>query len=165
LKDSIQFLKNGQPLQTSSGLDALKYKHHWQYVDKDTTVTYRTYTGNADYTFSGLNTATATIAGSNELQIDSKTVHTDSTVWRDFTISATLTNVKVNQTPSGWVQGCPSSGSISASVEMVYQKDTDDPVTTNWTVNVSFNDGHMSVVVNRGSTSWMYDTQVCTTSN
>ncbi|MFQ6008049.1 MAG: hypothetical protein ACE5K8_03770, partial [Candidatus Zixiibacteriota bacterium] len=165
LRDSIQFIKDGEPQQLSTGLDALVYKHYWQYEVTDTTVTHRSYTGNADYTFADLNTDTTVINGNNLLQVHSKTVEADSTVWRDITIDATLTEVQVKRTPVGWAQGCPSSGTISASVEIMYQKDDNNPVTTNWSINVSFDDGNMTVVVAKGTTSWLYDRQVCTPPN
>lgn len=165
LLDSIQFIKDGEAQQTSTGVESLLYKHFWQYGETDTTVTFRSCIGDADYSFTGLNTTTATINGTNDLQAHSKYVSTDSTVWRDINIEATLTGMQVNKTAVGWAQNCPSSGSVSGSIEMVYQKDSDDPITSNWTVNVTFDDGSMSVIVSRGSTTWMYNTQLCTPPN
>jgi hypothetical protein len=165
LRDSIQFIKDGEPKQLSTELDVLVYKHYWKYDVTDTAVTHRSYTGNTDYTFTDLNTNTAVINGNNELQVHSKVVADESTVWRDITVEATLTEVQVKKTPEGWAQGCPSSGTITASIEMVYQKDDNDPVTTNWSVNVSFDNGNMTVVVVRGTTSWLYNTHLCTPPN
>lgn len=161
LRDSIQFIKDGQPQQSSAGLESLNYKHFWSYEITDTTVTHRSYTGNADYAFVGLDTAQATITGTNELQVHSKYASADSTVWREINVDATLTNMKVNKTGSGWVDNCPSAGAISASIEMVYKKDSAAPDTTNWTVNLTFNNGHMFSTVTRGSDTWPYSIQLC----
>ena len=163
LRDSIQFIKDGQPQQNSVGLESLKYKHFWSYEVTDTTVTHRSYTGNTDYEFVGLDTAQATITGTDEWQVHSKYASTDSTVWRDINFDATLTDMKVHKTVGGWVQGCPSAGSISASIEMVYKKDSAAPDTTNWAVNLTFNNGRMFSTVTRGSVlPWTYSTQLCT---
>ncbi len=162
LRDSIQFVKDGQPQQNSAGLESLFFKHFWDFDVTDTSITHRSYTSNVDYSFTGLDTTTATISGTHDLQVHSKYVSIDSTIWHDITMEATLTQVQVNKTAVGWAQGCPCSGSISASLEMVYQKDSDDPVTSNWTVNLTFDNGNMSVIVSRGSTTWMYNTQLCT---
>jgi hypothetical protein len=163
IRDSIQFIKDGQPQQSSAGLESLKYKHFWSYEVTDTTVTHRSYTGNADYAFVGLDAAQVTITGTNELQIHSKYASADSTVWRDINVDATLTDMKVNKTGSGWIQSCPSSGSISASIEMVYKKDSAAPDTTNWAVSLTFNNGNMfSTVTVSSAPPWMYSTQLCT---
>lgn len=162
LRDSIQFIKDGQPQQTSSDLEELVYKHFWQYNVIDTAVTHRSYTGNTDYTFAGLNTSIATIDGANDLQVHSKYVSTDSTIWRDINFEAALTDIEVGKTGSGWAQNCPNSGSVSAAVGMVYQKDSDAPDTTNWSAYLMFNEGSMSAVVSRGSATWSYGKQLCT---
>jgi hypothetical protein len=165
IRDSIQFIKDGQTQQSSAGLESLNYKHFWTYDVTDTTVTHRSYTGNSDYAFVGLDTAQATITGNNELQIHSVYVSTDSTVWRDINVDATLTDMKVDKASGGWVQSCPCAGAISASIEMVYKKDSAAPDTTNWAVNLSFSDGSMLSSVIRGSASpWIYSTQLCTPS-
>ena len=162
LRDSIQFLKNGQPQQSSSGLDDLFYKQFWTYRVNDTTVTHESFAGNADYWFSGLNTSQATISGSNVFSVYSKFVSTDSTVWQDINIDATLSGIRVKKNTSGWAQSCPNSGSIAATVEMLYQKGSAAPDTTNWTVSLTFNNGNVSSIITRGTTVWSYNEQICT---
>lgn len=163
LRDSIQFIKDGQFQQSSTGLESLNYKHFWTYGVTDTTVTHRSYTGNTDYAFVGLDAEQATITGTNELQVHCKYASIDSTVWRDINIDATLTDMKVNKTGSGWIHSCPSAGAISASIEIVYKKDSAAPDTTNWTVNLTFNNGSMFSTVTIGSAlPWTYSTQLCT---
>ncbi len=162
MRDSIQFIKDGQPQQTATDLESMYYRHFWWYDHVDTMVTHTSYSGTSRCDFTGLNTQQATISGSNEMNIHSKFVSNDSTVWRDMTISATLTGITIDKTPQGWAQGCPSSGSISADFVMVYQKGTAAPDTTTWTVSITFTDGSMSAVVSHGGTTWTYDSQICT---
>ncbi|MEW5995290.1 MAG: hypothetical protein AB1744_12990, partial [Candidatus Zixiibacteriota bacterium] len=141
LRDSIRFLNDGVPQQNPSGLDQLLYKHYWAYNMTDTTVTHFSFTGNNDFNFTGLDTDEATIAGAHDMSVHWKQVTADSTVWRDYDIDATVTNVHIRKTPVGWINQCPVSGAVSGAVQMIYQKDTDAPDTTNWTVNVVFDNG------------------------
>ena len=162
VRDSIQFIKDGEPQQSSAGLEGLLYKHFWKYDVTDTTVTHKSHIGDADYSVAGLDNDQTTIMGTDHVQIHSKYVSADSTVWRDISLEATLTDVLVSKTGSGWAQGCPNAGSIAATSEMVYKKDSAAPDTTNWTVTLSFNDGTMYSTVTRGSASWPRSTEVCT---
>lgn len=161
LRDSIRFVKDGVPQQVASGLDSLLYKHQWAYTPFDTTVTYRSYEGHAGFYFGGLDSDQATISGSDQWQVHSKFVSPDSTVWRDISLNATATDIKVNKSLIGWNQGCPVRGSISASIQMIYQKDSAAPDTSNWTINLGFVNGNMSATVNDGSCAWTYNTQLC----
>jgi hypothetical protein len=45
---------------------------------------------------------------------------------------------------------------------MTYVKDSDDPVTTEWAADVTFEDGLMTAQVTRNSVTWNYSSQVCT---
>jgi len=162
LRDSIQFLKDGQPQQNSTDLDNLIYRHFWTYNVTDTTVTYKSFVGNANYSFAGLNTSEATITGTDDFSVHSKYVSTDSTVWRDININATLNDIQVKKAAGGWVHNCPCSGSITAAIEMVYQKDSAAPDTTSWTVHLSFDNGNVSTVLTKGEFMWSYDEQICT---
>ena len=162
LRDSIRFIKDGQPQQSANNIEDLLFRHFWSFNVTDTNVTHRDLVGQADYSFTDLNTTQATINGTDDWQADSKFVSTDSTVWRNITIEATVTNVKINQSVAGWVQSCPTSGTVSATIQMVYQKDDNDPVTSEWTVHITFNNGNVSTLVGRGENSWNYNTQLCT---
>ncbi|MFH1373939.1 MAG: hypothetical protein ABII79_09105 [bacterium] len=161
LRDSIRFVKAGVPQQVASGLDSLLYKRFWSYDETDTTVTCLSCLGNAGYYFGGLDTDQATISGSDSWQVHSKFVSPDSTVWRDISLNATAADIKVNKSMIGWDQGCPVRGSISASIQMIYQKDSAVPDTSNWTIDLGFVGGSMSAIVNDGSCVWTYNTQLC----
>lgn len=162
LRDSIQFLKDGQPQQTASDLDNLLYRHFWTYDVIDTAVTHQSFVGNARYSFAGLNTTQATITGTDDWQAHSKYVCPDSTVWWDVNIDAALTDIVVKKSGIGWVESCPSCGSVSATIQTVYKKDTDFPDTTSWAVNLTFSDGNLYSVVTRGTSTWTYNRQLCT---
>jgi hypothetical protein len=162
LRDSIQFLQDGTPQQNTSGLDQLKFKHNWAFNVTDTTVTHNAINGNTDLDFLGLDTTEAAINGTHSLEVYSKVVTNDSTVWREFAIDATMTDLTINLTPVGWASTCPASGAVTADVQMTYQKDAGTPVVTDWTVTIVFNDGFGSISVVSGNTTWEYTSSFCT---
>lgn len=160
LADSIQYRKNGVAQEDWRGHDELCYKHHWSWGVFDTTVSHSGFAGNTDFTFSNLTTAQATITGSRDFEANNKVVTVDSTVWRDFTFTADLNNVTLKNPMSGW-SSCPTGGSVSATVEMVYTKDDGDPVTTTWNATFAFSNGHLTASVSKGNTVWSYNTDLC----
>ncbi|HWR83189.1 MAG TPA: hypothetical protein VN285_07795 [Candidatus Deferrimicrobium sp.] len=162
IRDSVQFLKEGQPQQEADGLDSLRFHHQWAFRFKDTTVSHRDGEGNANYYFGGLNTSVTTINGTNDRQVWAKFVSEDSTVWRSLHVEASVYDVQLRRGAGGWVQHCPSSGSISATIEMVYQKDLEAPDTTVWQVNTSFEDGSVTTTVTKSGFAWTYTKQRCT---
>ena len=162
LHDSIQYRLNDAVLMSNFNTrDELIYKHHWTFDVEDTMVTYASFAGVVDLTFDDLNTTLSTLTGTRDFSAHTQTVTNDSTVWRDFTFAADVNNITLRwSTYTGWSQ-CPTTGSVSATIEMVYQKDDDDPVTTTWNVTMTFFNGTMSASVTRGNTVWSYTSDVC----
>ncbi len=161
LRDSVQFVKDGTPQQSPAGVDSLVFKHRWDYDVVDTTVTHGVLVGNCDYTFSGLDGNQGVINGSNNVSVHHKLVTDDSTVYRDITVNATVTNLAIGYSAfSGWSQ-CPVSGTVTAQVEMVYQNGDDPSVTTNWTVAATFTNGTVHAVASYGGVKWAYSADVC----
>lgn len=162
LRDSVQFLNDGVAQQLPVSIDQLTFKHHWDYDVVDTTITHAVLAGNSSFDFQGLDLGTATINGANTLNIHTKLVTDDSTVWRDIIVEATVTDLTVaNSAFSGWGQ-CPTSGTVTCDVDMVYYKDTDDPVVTSWTVTSTFSNGTMNVACASNGINWNYSSDVCT---
>jgi len=161
LFDSVRYIKNSVPQQSPSGADQLLFKHHWDYDVVDTSITHAVIVGNSDFTFANLNVAVAEIDGTNDLSVYSKVVYADSTVRRWFTFDSELTEFEVAYSPfSGWGQ-CPDAGSISADVQMIYQKDSDAPDTTSWTFTGTFNEGQMTAKCTKDGLNWNYTSQIC----
>ena len=161
LADSIQYRKNGVAQESYEGRDQLLYRHHWAYDVFDTTVSHTGFLGNANYTFSNLLTSQATITGSRDFTANNKVVTVDSTIWRNLTFTADINNVTLRYfANTGWCN-CPTSGSISTTVEMVYNKDDGDPVTTTWHATFAFSNGTMTASVTCGNTVWSYTSNQC----
>lgn len=154
--DSIQYIKNGAYQESWANRDQLVYKHYWTWISEVDTIR-----GNAHYTFGGLNTAQATVTGTNRVEYRLQVVTGDSTVTRTFTIEATMSGFTLAKTMSiGW-DHCPLTGSVSVTLTMTYQKDGADPVESTWTGNLAFDDGSLSAAFRLGNTVWQYQDQVC----
>lgn len=161
LTDSIQYKKNGVAQEDWRGHDELVYKHHWTWDVFDTNVTHTSLAGNADFTFANVNTLQATVTGSRDLTVHDKVVTVESTIWRDFTFTADINNVTLKKSDNtGW-SNCPAGGSVSATVEMVYTKDDDDPVTSTWNATFTFSNGNLSASITKGNTVWSYTSDLC----
>lgn len=160
LADSIQYKKNGVAQEDWRGHDELVYKHHWTWDVFDTNVTHTSLAGNADFTFANVNTVQATVTGSRDFTANNKVVTVDSTIWRDFTFTADVNNVTLKNSLGGW-SSCPTGGSVSTTVEMVYTKDDDDPVTTTWNATLAFSNGTLTASVTKGNTVWSYTSDLC----
>ncbi len=161
LRDSVQYLRNGLAQQSVSGLDQLRFKHYWDFDVVDTNVTHSVLVGHNDYTFANLNTALATINGSNALEVYSKSVFVDSTIRYNFDIEASLDDFTVRQSPfSGW-SNCPVAGAINATFEATYRRDAETPVTTTWEAELTFDNGQMLALVTSGDITWRYECDVC----
>lgn len=160
LADSIQYRKNGVAQEDWRGHDELVFKHHWTWDVFDTDVTHTSFAGNTDFTFDNVNTTQATVTGSRDFTANNKVVTVDSTVWRDFTFTADVNNVTLKKSLSGW-SSCPTGGSVSTTVEMVYTKDDGDPITTTWNATFTFNNGSLSASITKGSTVWSYTSDLC----
>ncbi|MBU2534530.1 MAG: hypothetical protein KKB37_17460 [Alphaproteobacteria bacterium] len=159
--DSVQFVVDGQPSQQPDSLDQLQYRHRWSWTAPDTTVTFRDLNGHNAFSYAGLQTNQATVNGSNTVMSRSKYVSQDSVVSRNITVEGTLNNFKIDKTPSGWAQGCPASGSATATATMTYQKDDGAPVISTWTFTLSFNHGMVSATAESNGRTWNYTRREC----
>jgi hypothetical protein len=164
LVDSIQFRNAaGEPQEVSTDCASLTFKHYWTYSVNDQSATYTNFEGGAIYTFDGVNTTAATVAGTHNFMIEDVYVANDSTVRRDFNFDADVADILIYQGVSGeWDQWCPSDGTLDCDLDMTYTKDDATPAVSEWTVDVVFDAGNMDATVVRGTTTWNYDTQLCT---
>ncbi len=161
-KDSIQFLDNlGQPQQDNNNTETLIYKHRWVEISIDTTVSFTDYSGVVALTLDNLGSGSATVSGSHSIDVSIKTVTVDSTVWRDIAVEGTVSNLAISEVTGGWLQNCPSSGTIGATANMTYTKDSDNPVTSDWSFSIQFTDGTIRASAISGTTSWSYTDQIC----
>lgn len=159
--DSVQFYTDGQVSQLGNNADTVYLRHQWEYVMADTTVSNFGVNGFSNYDLRNLQGTEAFVDGSQDLEMHTKFVSADSTVWYGFTFSSETVDLVIPRTSGGWTQSCPSSGTISATIEVVYQKDGETPITSNWDATISFNEGVMAVSIISGTTVWTYSTDYC----
>lgn len=160
--DSVRFYNNDEISQLGAGADSIWYRHYWDFAVQDQNASYTTFDGAARFDLRGLDTQQANINGSNEFIVENQYVSVDSTVIRTFDFASTVTNLAVNKTGVGWVQGCPNSGTISTSLSMSYTKDDYTPITSTWDITMTFSEGTAAVTVSSGGVVWSYTTDMCT---
>lgn len=154
LLDSLQFRNAaGTPQQTGVGTASLTFRSQWTDEFGDPSVTHTDLTGNYDLVFTNLLDASnqATINGTSDLLLEDKVVSVvDGTTWRDYDLGGTFVNVIVDRGKDGlWSNGTPVAGRLTATVAMVSTVRSEDPVSIDWDVTVTFADGvartHLSV--------------------
>ncbi len=166
VNDSIQF-KNGQTAQESStGADALDYRHHWAVTQRDKTADFTDLSGDVGFLFSNLNTTGAMIDGSYAYTVKQRTVDTNAVITdNDFAFTSVASNVGVPQPTGGiWGAGCPTAGAVTFAVnqvKIVTNGSTVDTTTTAWTGSASFASGSAGIRITDGATSWTYTLNVC----
>ncbi len=161
-RDSIQFQDNlGQPQQDNNNTETLIFKRRWSVSIIDTSVSHTDYIGVANLTLDYLGSGNATVNGSHNVDVFIKTVTADSSVWRDISIEGTVSNMAIIETPGGWQQNCPLSGTIGANANMSYTKDIAAPVASDWSFSIQFANGSITVGAVSGTTSWSYSGQIC----
>jgi len=160
--DSVRFLDaEGNPMELVVAPVSMNFRRHWAYTPTDTDVTHVRFVGDAAMDLDDINTNLGTLNGENALEIHSKLVTVDSTVLWDITVDAALTDIEFDVSPIAQLSGCPRSGSVTSTIEMVRTKDGESPVTTTWTVVAGFDDGAVNVVVTKGNTTWTYSADLC----
>jgi hypothetical protein len=160
--DSVQYLDGTTPQFVRAGADAMTLKHHYNAQYDDTTVSHTDLTYDSDLHIDGIDGVSATVLGDLEFDIDSKFVSSDSTVRQHWIIQAEVGGVVIDKLVSGWDTGCPTSGAISISVQYTYKKGSAATETINWTYDVTFTSGSITVdVTNTNDLSTSYDEDIC----
>ena len=162
--DSLQFVRNGIPCTNPVGADVLTFNHYIQKVHSDTTVSYVDFEMHAGLTFSGIDGDIAAINGGVDAVVGSKYVSADSTVWQDWTVEATFTDIGVQKSHGAlWENvGCPYCGSAEVTVQYTYQKDDATAVTTDWAFEITFESGTAAVQVITTNWATSYERDLCT---
>jgi hypothetical protein len=160
--DSIQFQKNLQPQPTALGCDRVIFKHQYQVTNVDTNITHTDYEVSSDFDIRNLDGTTASISGTHDLLWQSKYVSQDSTVWWEYDIQTEFTGFTVDKSGSNWSGGCPNTATVTATVDVSYQKDDASAVTSSWQLDLTFTDGLMQVDAAVDNLNLQYSQQICT---
>lgn len=160
--DSLQFRQDEVILPSHQNADAVELRHFSQQTASDTTVTYTTYTTNGQVDISGLDTDNSTVAGTVSMLSTQKYVSLDSTSVWTFDIDVTMSNLQVGRGDGDWSYGCPTSGSITVTINSTYQSSFSALASATYSYTLTFADGEATVAVTRGSESASYTNQFCT---
>jgi len=160
--DSLTYVVNGAFSVNAKDADAMYIKHNYDYLSSDSTVSFNNVDHRGFLHITGIDGTTATVNGVFNTVINDKFVSADSTVWNDWTIETSITNLTVAKDGSSWTTGCPGSGTATVDVEYRYARDLDIPSTTVWHMTVTFTDGDIDVDVTIGNLSASYEYALCT---
>jgi hypothetical protein len=168
IRDSIQFVKNGTPQQSPSGLQSMNFIHRW-FKDVQSGNTTDTASGRAQLSFGSFYQTNTTVSGTAQCGVYNKTIHSgDSTIVKAYDFDVTLTGFKIGQAGNpawfshfGDPSNCPCEGTIKADVTSTYQKNSNSATTTEWDVEATFSNGTLSVEVTSGNTVWQYTRDMC----
>ncbi|MEK7775671.1 MAG: hypothetical protein AAB305_07290 [Candidatus Zixiibacteriota bacterium] len=154
-RDSVQFRNSdGQYQQNPSNTAEFSYRHHLGIASHDTTVSSFKFDGHSSMEFSGINTNTGTVDGAHDWSFWGKAVTVDSTAWHWLTFNSNINSLAFTKNGSEWIKP-PVSGSVTATLEHIYQKGDMAPDTTSWNVNVHFGSS-TTVIVTQGDVAWSY---------
>jgi hypothetical protein len=160
--DSLTYIVNGHLSVNAHDAQGMYARHKYNYVSEDTTVTFSDLSNNDDLQILGINTTTATLNGTFSSVRRDKVVTEDSTVWNNWTVDVTMTDLTFAKDGSVWTSGCPNSGSCTVTALWQYTTEDEIPVTTEWQFDITFTDGVMDVDVSIGNLSASYEYTLCT---
>jgi hypothetical protein len=154
-RDSLQFRDTTGTFQQSPTYAAeFSYIHNLGIASHDTSETSFSYTGRGAFEFDGISTNLGTINGTHNWSYWKKLVGDSSTVRQWLNFSSALNDLTFVKNGSVWSEH-PTSGSITAAIEYIYQLGETAPVTTSWVVYVEFGET-TTVTVTSGTTAWSY---------
>ena len=164
--DSVQFMNNSEMIQNPAGLDYMHYIRHWNFANRDTTITHANLGGGIDLEFSGLDGNVATINGTKNLLAEWIYLSNDTTLRAFHDMDVRVNDVTVQKSPDyGWSSGCPTGGSVNMDINQSYILNVGagpDLHVKAWQVTVTFNDGVAAVRVVSAGAVWSYTKTVCT---
>lgn len=162
INDSLTYVVNGSLTVEARNADQMYVKHHYLFESSDTTVTFSDLAQDVDLHVTGIDGNTATINGDFRSEIMNKEVTDNSTIWDEYVIEGTFTNLQMIKTGDAWTSGCPNGGTCELDVQYTNAVDDDLPVTTLWQFSITFDDGTMSADVAIGNLTADYEEDLCT---
>ncbi len=151
--DSIQYRNDGQIQYQSLGADQINYRHVTTQTDGDTTNGYTNYVNQTNVTISGLDAQMAVLNGTSSLNLETR----NGSTWREYSIDLAAEGLNMTKVaPGQWNSKCPSSGTITANIELSVSVSGSNPVTENWTATIVYNDGDATVTVMKSELSASY---------
>ncbi len=163
--DSIQYNIDGTPTQElSHEIDNVHFINNWEFTAVNPDVTHTDFMGRNDFDYAGLNLSTATINGTVNNNVEAVYIGVDTTMTHDFDFNFTAANVMVPITNRGWRASCPSAGTLDMTLTHTYywtNAVTEGQGSTEWTIQVTFDNGRATITASNSVTTWRYECEVC----
>lgn len=158
--DSVQFLLNSDPRVNPAGANEMQFVRNWNSTADDTTESYKN--TEVRTTLNAINTddAAATISGQTVITVHDVDKSGTEPVVRDLTLSGVVANYHVDRS-NGWNAGCPISGTITIEATLAVTVGSAEAVSSDWTFEVTFDNGETTVTATSAGKSVAYSSPVC----
>jgi hypothetical protein len=158
--DSVVFLLNGEPQVRPEGANEMYYIRNWSGTSDDTTVSYKNTEVRTFLNAINTDDAAATLTGSAQIAILDVDKSGGEVVVRELTMNGTIADYNVDRT-NGWNSGCPTSGTITVEATLSVTVGAAAPTVSEWTFEVTFENGRTIVVASEGGQQFSYRIQTC----
>ncbi len=158
--DSVQFSRNGNAQSNPVGANELTYVRNWSSNADDTTESYKNTEVRSTFTATGTDQSIATVNGEAQVTITDVDKSGTETVVRELTLSGTISNYMVDRS-NGWNAGCPTSGTITIEASLAVTVGDAAPIASDWTVDVTFEEGKTTVTVTESGKTVSFKSNVC----
>lgn len=158
--DSLQYRRDNQVQFEARSADALTIRHLWRRTTEDTTVAYGNYEIKGNLVAANLDGDNATISGTVNLDFDSKITVNQEPIWENISAVSTYNDFVINGSDN-WVNGCPGSGVVNATVQYIRKVGDAAPDTTNFEFTLTFQNGVAQSEAVSGAQSASYTTDYC----
>jgi hypothetical protein len=163
--DSLQYRIDGTPVEhPTTDVDYIHTIKSWEITGLNQNVTHLDLNGRSDYVLSNLDLPVASIEGSGHHMTEVTYVATDTTFIGNYSFDVTVDGVQVTKAPTGWVNACPTAGTITLALSHVYTW-TGGTGSGNgsgtWTITAVFVNGAATVTAANGTNTWQYTCDVC----
>ncbi|MDD4052011.1 MAG: hypothetical protein PHR28_08960 [candidate division Zixibacteria bacterium] len=164
-RDSLQYRIDGTPVEhPTTGVDYVHTIKSWDITGLNQNVSHLDLNGRSDYVLADLDQTVASIEGSAHHMTEATYVATDTSFIGNFSFDITVDGVEVTKAPTGWLNACPTSGSIALVLSHVYtwtSANASGNGSGNWTITAVFVNGAATVTAANGTDTWQYTCDVC----
>lgn len=158
--DSVQFLLNRHPRVNPAGANEMQFVRNWSSTADDTTVSYKNTEVHTILNAINTDDAAATIDGETVITVHDVDKSGTDPVVRDLTINGVVANYNVDRS-NGWNAGCPISGTITIEATLAVTVGAAEAVSSDWTFQVTFEEGKTTVTATEAGKSVSYFSPVC----
>jgi hypothetical protein len=164
-RDLLQYRIDGVPVEhPNASVDYIHTIKSWTITGLNQNVSHLDLNGRSDYVLSNLDQDVATVEGSGHHMTEVTYIAADTSFIGNYSFNVTVDNVQITKAPTGWINACPTSGTITLALSHVYtwtSAESSGNGSGTWTISATFADGTATVTANNGTTTWQYTAEVC----